>query len=128
MPVESTKRNGNLDFEVMVSGHKLIADVTTRLGGANLGPDPHDYLLTALASCTAITVQMYANRKGIPLKSSDVKIKITKEGPENEILREIKFEGDLTEEQRHSLVAIAEKCPIHNFLVRGAKIITQETT
>lgn len=122
MAVESTKRLGDLDFEVMVSGHRLVADVPERLGGQNLAPDPHDYMLTALATCTAITLQMYAKRKGIPLLSSDVKIRITQEGAENQILREIILHGDLTEEHRQSLFRIAEKCPIHNFLERGAKI------
>ena len=83
---------------------------------------PQDYLLAALAGCTTITMQMYANRKGIPLKSADVKIQITKEGAENQILREIKLIGDLTEEQTQKIFEIAEKCPIHNFLERGAKI------
>ena len=124
MSVESTKRIGSLDFEVMVTGHKVVADVSEKLGGKNSAPDPHDYLVTALATCTAITVQMYANRKGIPLKSSDVKINISKEGPENEITREISFEGELTDEQRASLLTIADKCPIHLFLTRGTKIIT----
>ena len=124
MSVESTKRIGSLGFEVMVSGHKVMADVSEKLGGKNSAPDPHDYLVTALATCTAITVQMYANRKGIPLKSSNVKINISKEGPDNEITREITFEGDLTDEQRTSLLVIADKCPIHLFLTRGAKIIT----
>jgi len=125
MPVESTHRTGPLDFEIIVSGHKLLADVTEKLGGGNKAPDPHDYLQAALAACTAITVQMYANRKGIPLKSSDVKVQITEEGTENKILRQINFVGDLTEEQKKLLLTIAEKCPIHRFLERGAKIETQ---
>ncbi|MGE3684047.1 MAG: OsmC family protein [Bdellovibrionales bacterium] len=122
MAVESTIRTGNLDFEVVVSGHVLTVDVTEKLGGSDKGPDPHDYLVTALAGCTTITMQMYANRKGIPLESADVKIHITKEGSENRISREIKLIGALTEEQKQTLFAIAEKCPIHNFLERGAKI------
>jgi len=122
MPVESTTRRENLSFEISVSGHKLIADVSEKLGGANEGPDPHDYLQAALAACTAITMQMYANRKGIPLTSSDIKVQIIKEGLENQIRREIKLIGDLTEEQRTSLFNIAEKCPIHHLLQRGAQI------
>jgi putative redox protein len=123
MPVDSTKRLGNLNFDMIVSGHKLRTDVSERLGGTNEGPEPHDYLEASLAACTAITVQMYANRHGIPLVSSDVKIKITKEGSVNKINRTIEFQGELlTEHQRNSLFAIAEKCPLHNFLTRGAEI------
>jgi putative redox protein len=66
---------------------------------------------------------MYANRKGIPLDSVDVKISIAKEGKDgNEIRRDIRFHGNLSEEQKTSLFAIAEKCPVHRFLERGAKI------
>lgn len=122
MAVESTLKTGNLDFEIVVSGHRLTVDVSEKLGGGNKAPDPHDYLLAALAGCTTITMQMYANRKNIPLVSADVKITIVKEGAENHILREIKLIGDLTEEQSQRLFEISEKCPIHNFLERGAKI------
>jgi putative redox protein len=100
----------------------LATDVPEKLGGGNKAPDPHDYLVAALAGCTTITMQMYANRKGIPLESADVKVQIVQEGAENRISREIKLIGDLTDEQRQKLFAIAEKCPIHNFLERGAKI------
>jgi putative redox protein len=67
---------------------------------------------------------MYAERKGIPLESADVKIKIVEEGTENRLLREIRLVGTLNEEQRQRLLAIAEKCPIHRFLSRGAQIET----
>lgn len=122
MSVESTTRTGTLEYEIMVSGHKLIVDVAENLGGGNKGPNPHDYLTAALAGCTAVTMQMYANRKGIPLNSADVKVRIVKEGTENQIERDIKLFGDLTKEQSQRLFEIAEKCPIHNFIERGAKI------
>lgn len=124
MSVESTKRNGKLDFEINVNGFQLVSDVSEKNGGSALGPNPHDLLEAALAACTAITMQMYAHRKGYALKSSDVKIKITKEGAENEMSREIVLDGDLTPEQRTAILAIAEKCPIHLFLERGARIVT----
>jgi putative redox protein len=126
MAVEFTKRLEKLTYEVQVSGHKLIADVPADLGGLNKGPDPHDYLQTALATCTAITLQMYADRKGIPLKSANVKVKIVKEGSENHIRRDVELIGDLSAEQRARLLEIADKCPIHAFLTRGAKIETGE--
>lgn len=123
MSVGSTKRMGNLNFEISVSGHKMATDVPEKLGGTNTAPEPHDYVEAALAACTAITVQMYANRNGIPLISSDVKITIVQEGAINKIIRKIELLGELlTEQQRRLLFAVAEKCPLHNFLTRGAKI------
>lgn len=122
MSVESTKIIEGFAYEVTSHEFKVRVDVNEKLGGKNSAPNPHDYLEIALAGCTAITVQMYANRKGIPLQYSDVKITITAEGAHNEILREIKFVGDLTEEQKQSLFAIAEKCPLHKLISAGAKI------
>lgn len=124
MSVESTKRIGNLSFEIQVNGHQVLTDVPEKLGGEDTAPGPHDYVVTALAACTAITMQMYANRKGIPLMSSNIKVEITEEGAKNAIKREIALEGDLTEEQRQRLLEIAEKCPLHQFLQRGANITT----
>ena len=124
MPVESTRRIQNFAYEIEVSGYRLVSDVTVGSGGTNQGPDPHDYLQTALAACTALTMQLYADKKGIPLQSSDVKVKITEEGNENRIHREIRLIGTLSDEQKQRLLEIAEKCPIHRFLSRGAKIET----
>jgi putative redox protein len=102
----------------------LIADVTVGSGGSNQGPDPHDYLHTALAACTALTMQLYADKKGIPLESADIKVKIVAEATDNRILREIRLIGKLSDEQRQRLLEIAERCPIHRFLTNGAKIET----
>jgi putative redox protein len=122
MPVESSKLIQGFSFEIKVRDFLVTTDVTEDLGGINSAPDPHDYLQVALAACTAITLQMYARRKAIPLEYADVKIKITAEGSSNEILREIKLVGDLNEEQKQALLTIANKCPIHKFLSTGANI------
>jgi putative redox protein len=129
MAVIGTKRVHNYTFEVNSAGHSIPVDVTTALGGDNSAPDPHDYMQIALAGCTAITLQMYAQRKEIPLESSDIKIQITQEGSENKILRQIKLLGPaLTEDQRLDLLRVANKCPIHLFLERGAQIESKLVT
>ena len=126
MSVESTERIAGYHFTIRVSGHTIQADVPQKLGGGDNAPDPHDYMVSALAGCTVITMQMYANLKGIPLESADVRIRITEEGKDgNRIERDIQLKGELTEEQRQRLLQIAERCPIHNFLQRGATIQSQ---
>lgn len=129
MSVEYTKRNNKLSHEIK-TGHFLVnVDVPEKKGGLDTAPDPHQYLEVALAGCTAITVQMYANHKGWPLENCDVKIEIIAEGAENIISREICLIGpDLTDEQKVRLVEIANKCPIHKFLEKGAKIETKQFT
>ena len=126
MSVESTKLLDTYAFDIKAGNFTIKVDVPENLGGNDTAPDPHQYLEAALAGCTAITVQMYAKRKNIPLDYSDVSIKITSEGSSNEILREIKFVGaDLNEEHKKSLLFIADKCPIHKLLSAGAKITTK---
>lgn len=129
MSVESTKYLGGLAYDVKLPEFLIRADVKEKQGGKNSAPDPHDYVEAALAACTAITVQMYAQRKEIPLDSVDVKISITREGREgNEISRSVSFKGNLTAEQKALLLTIAEKCPIHHLLVRGVNIKTEMMT
>ena len=129
MSVEYSKRNKNLAHEIKTGPFLVNVDVTEQLGGDGTAPDPHQYLEVALAGCTALTVQMYANRKEWPLENCDVKIKILAEGAENIISREICLIGDqLTTEQRERLMDIANKCPIHRLLERGAKIETKAIT
>ena len=123
MAVQSTQFVEGLAFDINVGGFTIRTDVTENLGGKNTGPDPHEYLQIALAGCTAITCQMYARRKNIPLENINVSVKITAEGAINEIRREINFIGErLTAENKDSLLKIAEKCPIHRFLSAGANI------
>lgn len=118
------QRKEPLVAEITIRNHKLISGVTEKLGGKDEGPDPHELLEAALAGCTILTVQMYANRKGYKLESCDVSIKILKEGPETLISRELTFKGDLSDEERARLVEIAEKCPIHKLLESKVSIST----
>lgn len=122
MPVGTTRKVALRAFEIDASGHKVLTDVPEKLGGKDSAPGPHDYLEIALAGCTAITLTMYAERKNIPLEDVDVTIKITAEGESNSISRDIRLIGNLTEEQKQQLLAIANKCPIHAFLEKGAQI------
>jgi putative redox protein len=113
---------GKLGYAIKVRNFTLNSDVPESLGGENLGPTPHEFLEAALAACTAITLQMYAERKKIPLQSSDVQIKILQEGETNRISREIQLQGELSAEQKTLLMSIADKCPIHKFLTHPTEI------
>lgn len=119
------KRANTLAAELRTDHHAFISGVPTKLGGNDEGMDPHEMLQASLAACTIITVQMYANRKGWPLESTDVSIEIKSENKtETLIERKIKFVGNLDEEQRARLTEIADKCPIHNLLESKVSIST----
>lgn len=119
------KRKENLAADLTVRNHQIISGIAEKIGGLDEGPNPHEILEMALAACTIITAQMYANRKGINLLNTNAVVKIVSEGAETKINREVSFEGDLTEEQRTRLTEIINKCPIHNLLESK---ITIETT
>jgi putative redox protein len=121
----SAKRNSGLAAEITARKHSIIAGVSAALGGQDEGLNPHEILEGALAACTIITVQMYANRKGIKLESTDVVVKILEEGAETKISRKISLRGELSEDEKTRLMEIADKCPIHKLLESKVAIQTE---
>ncbi len=128
---------GKFRQAIQTSGHLLTADEPKDQGGGGAGPDPYDLLLSALGACTAMTIRMYADFKKLPLERVAVKLsheKIhardcrdceTETGMVDEIRREIEILGDdLTAENRQSILAIADKCPVHRTLTSEVKIRT----
>jgi putative redox protein len=123
--------------EVVVGGaHTLFADEPADMGGADRGPTPYGFLAIGLGACTSMTMRLYARRKKIPLESISVTVTHDKrhavecEGCEtsepkaDHFLRTITVGGTLTEEQIASLLAIADKCPVHRTLERSSHIET----
>jgi len=131
--VRETK-TGRYANEVRAGRHHLPAGEPIEAGGDDSGPGPYDYLLAALGACTSITLRMYAERKEIPVDRIGVKLHLRKiqadecadcastEGEVTEITREIVLEGDLTDDNRQRLLAIAERCPVHRTLTHEIKI------
>lgn len=119
------QRRENLAAAVRAGNYEIISGVTEKLGGNDEGPDPHQLLEAALAACTIITIQMYANRKQWKLQSADVKVSIVSEVKgHTRILREVSLVGELSDEERARLFDIANKCPIHHVLVGNVEIET----
>lgn len=118
-------RKQQLVAELQDGRHQILSDVLASLGGTDQGQNPHELLESALAACTIITVQMYADRHSWPLKNTRVKVVIDKEGAESHIQRQVHFEGELTAEQTARLLEIANKCPIHRLLSSHIQIDTK---
>ncbi|WP_052745903.1 OsmC family protein [Allosalinactinospora lopnorensis] len=113
---------------ITIGPHTLVADEPASAGGTDIGPAPYDLLLAALGACTSMTLRMYAQRKGWPLRNATVTLRHsrihaedcehceTEEGRIDHIRREISIEGDLDDDQRAALMEIADKCPVHRTL------------
>jgi len=114
--------------EVITSSHYLIADEPAEKKGTNLGPGPQEFLSVALASCTAITLRMYADRKKWSI--DQIKVNVVSEVSKEKTIfkREISFDGTLDETQRARLLQIADACPVHEILTNPIEIITELTT
>ena len=123
--------------EIKAGKHGLIADEPLDVGGDDFGPSPYELLSASLASCTAMTLQMYARRKKWDLKEVEVHISHGKKymndcsACENKgaridhFNRMIEIEGDLTREQVERLLEIADRCPVHRTLHGQVEITTE---
>ena len=123
--------------EIAAGAHRLRSDEPASAGGTGSGPTLYDLLLAALGSCTSMTVGMYARRKRWPLARVTVRLRHTRVHAEDcaacetqeakltVIERDIAFEGELTEDQRARLLAIANRCPVHVSLTSQFDIRTR---
>ena len=111
------------------SGHQWFADEPTDKGGQDTAPNPVQLLLSALGACTTITLEMYANHKGIKIEHVQVDLALNPNGdPEagqNNIERKITLKGEFTEDQHKRLLKVAENCPIHKLLTSNITIQTE---
>jgi putative redox protein len=133
-------RQGKFQQLVQAGKHRLLADEPASVGGLDGGLSPYDLVLAGLGACTAMTVRMYADHKGLPLDRVSVSLsheKIhaadcahceTKEGKIDRIDRAITFEGNLDAAQRQRLLEIADKCPVHRTLTSEIDIHTAESS
>jgi uncharacterized OsmC-like protein len=119
----------HLAQSITVGDHEICADEPKALGGGDTGPGPHDLLLAALGACTAMTLRLYAERKGWEVGNLTVGLAIRWEriegsgGKRVAIERRIESDRALTPEQQIRLAEIADKCPVHRTLM-GDKLIT----
>jgi putative redox protein len=110
--------------EIRAGQHQLVADEPTALGGGDTGSSPFGLLLSGLAACTAITLRMYAERKGWALESIAVDVGYDVDDGRGSIERTITLPGDLPAEQRERLADIAERTPVTIAVRAGTPITT----
>lgn len=117
---------GRFQVEIRVAGGAFLADEPVSVGGGGTGPNPYELLAAGLGACTAMTLRLYAERKGWSLKRTEVRVlhRRARLADRDRFAREIALEGDLDEDQRRRLLEIANRCPVHLTLERSAEMVT----
>jgi putative redox protein len=121
--VTARRRSGYTHDVEIEGGHSLVIDEPIDDGGANEGPSPTRTLGAALAACTAITVEMYADRKGWDVGELAVDVDIDYDGPAPRAFTvTLRLPSALSEEQLDRLRVIAGKCPVHRALSHETEV------
>ncbi|MEO7212170.1 OsmC family protein [Mucilaginibacter sp.] len=117
---------GRAQYQTVVKSgnHTLIADEPVDDGGTDTGMSPYNLLMASLASCTAITLRMYINRKMWAIDEIKVDLEMYRTETGIFIESRLKFKGEVTPEQKKRLITIADACPIHKILVGNIVINT----
>ena len=135
--VVTVTRGSSFRTEISAGRHVFVSDEPVAVGGADAAPTPYDYLVAALGTCTGMTLQAYAARKGWPLEEVTVRLEHGKvhgideeqcahrEARMDRIERVLEIEGELSAEQRARLLEIADKCPVHRTLTAGVFVETR---
>ncbi|SRX56096.1 bifunctional alpha/beta hydrolase/OsmC family protein [Aequorivita sp. CIP111184] len=133
----SLNSDDKFSTNLKLGDHYFIADEPTEFGGNNFGPSPYEFLSGGLAACTVMTIQMYAKRKKWEVENVVCHINYSKDhafdcehcekdsAKIDTFTREIKLEGNLSEEQKNKLLVIADKCPVHKTLHSKTQVITK---
>ena len=110
----------NYLMEIKTTKHTVLVDEPKSIGGSDQYPNPAQYVLSALAACTAITIKMYAENKGWDVGKSNVDVKmkdvISSGKPIKTIVKAVQFEKPLEDAQIERLLTIGSKCPVSKLL------------
>ena len=122
----ATAVSGSTPYRTLIQTgkHEIIADETVESGGAETGPTPQDLLRMSLASCTSITLRMYADRKNWNVGEVKVSVFNTTVNDETVFECRIAFEFPPDQETMDRLLVVANKCPVHKLLAKANPIFT----
>ena len=128
------RNHGTFRTEIEAGSHNIVADEPKAAGGNDEGPTPYDLLASALGACTSMTLHYYAKREHIPLEGVEAVITndrmyakdcadcVTTNGYIHRFDVKLKLLGDLTPEQRETLLSIARRCPVYKTLTSEIRI------
>jgi putative redox protein len=124
----TARRREGYVHEVDVDGHELVFDEPESAGGTDLGPSPTRMVAAALAACTAITMEMYADRKGweVPDVEVEVEMEYGRASLPQSFAVTLRLPKELSEEQQERLKVIAGKCPVHRALSNETEVSIED--
>jgi putative redox protein len=128
------RRIAGLAHEIDLGDERaIVVDEPVEDGGTDTGPRPSQLLASSLAGCTAITIELYAERKGWEVEGLEVAVDMSSESESvpphavpTHFAVEVALPAGLDDEQRRKLMVIAGKCPVHKLLEHGAEITVAE--
>ncbi|MFS4468000.1 alpha/beta fold hydrolase [Maribacter sp. 2210JD10-5] len=138
--VASLDETDGFTTPMKVGNHFLTADEPLDVGGNDYGPSPYELVSAGLSACTAMTIQMYAKRKGWSVENVQVHTSYSKSHAQDcqdcetdsakidTFHREIRLTGNLDEKQKNRIMQIADKCPVHRTLHSQTQVITKLIT
>lgn len=126
-----------LQVTVVSGNHTYFTDEPVQDGGTDTGPTPTQMVMGALGSCIAITMRLYADRKGWALEGVELDLDFERfrskdypayEGNEryiHEITKKITLHGPLTDEQKERIIQIGGMCPVHRLIASPAFFVEE---
>jgi putative redox protein len=127
MRVVARRREGFAHDVEIEGGHAIRVDEPLDSGGSNTGPSPTRLVAAGLASCTAVTIEMYAERKEWDVGAIEVDVDVEYDDfTPLSFTVTLKLPAELSDEQRERLLAIAAKCPVHQVLAGETHVVVSD--
>jgi putative redox protein len=123
MKVVAQRRSGYAHDVEIEGGHVVRVDEPTAAGGTDTGPSPTRLLAASLAGCTAITIEMYAERKAWEVGQVEVEVDVEyRDAAPLSFAVTLRLPSELSDEQRKRLLVVAGKCPVHKLIAGETKV------
>jgi putative redox protein len=127
MKVIARRTEGYAHDVEIEGGHTIRVDEPTAAGGTDTGPSPTRLVAAGLAGCTAITMEMYADRKGWDIGPVEVDVDVTyQDYAPLSFAVTLRLPGDLSDEQRERLLVVARKCPVHKLIAGETEVVISD--
>ncbi len=123
MKVVARRREGYAHDVEIEGGHALRIDEPLAAGGTDTGPSPTRLVAAGLAGCTAVTMEMYAERKGWDIGPVEVDVDVEyRDASPLSLTVTLRLPSELSDEQRERLLLVAGKCPVHRLLAGETEV------